>query len=273
MKIVVCLKQILDPELPPSLFEIDETLKAAETGKHPLVISPYDENALEMALQLKDTTEEGHVIALTFGDESAEEALRKALGVLADEAIWIPKEEYPIESSIISQVETARVLVAAIKAIGPVDLVVCGRQAGDSDAGQVPLLIAEALGMPAVSFVHQMEMKNGRLILKRQVETGTEIFEALMPAVVTVTNDDKNLLRIAKVRDVMKAHRKPVRKLTGQEIGHLSDPESGPEPMACWELDKLFVPVVENVCEMIEGDEPGEKVAILLKKLRDQKTL
>ena len=62
------------------------------------------------------------------------------------------------------------------------------------------------------------------MILKRQVETGTEIFETLMPAVVTVTNDDKNLLRIAKVRDVMKAHRKPIRTLAGQEIDLSSDP-------------------------------------------------
>jgi electron transfer flavoprotein beta subunit len=269
MKIVVCLKQILDPELPPSLFEIDENLKGAKIGKHPFVISPYDENALEMALQLKDGGQDTHVIALTFGDERAEDALRKALGVLADEAVWIPKKDGPVEDAIVSSGETARVLVGAIKEIGSVDLVVCGRQAGDSDAGQVPLFIAEAMGIPAVSFVHRIDMRDGRLILTRQVEMGTEIFEAMMPAVVTVTNDDKNLLRIAKVRDVMKAHRKPVRTLTGKEIELSSDGES----INCGTLDKLFIPVVDNVCEMIGGDDPGEKVAVLLKKLRDQKTL
>jgi len=269
MRIVVCLKQILDPELPPSLFEIDSSLKQAKIGKHPLVISPFDENALEMALQLKDSKKDVHIIALTYGNKQTEEALRKALGVLADEAVCVLTEDDATEQSY----ATARVLAAAIKKIGSADLIMCGRQAGDWDAGQVPLLIAEELELPSICFIHQMDMKDDRLILKRQVETGTEVYESMLPVVVTVTNDEKNVLRIAKVRDVMKAHRRPIKTLTAQDLDQDLDSAAGRKLLAYTELNKLFIPAVDNVCEIIEGDEPEETVTILLKKLRDQKTL
>jgi electron transfer flavoprotein beta subunit len=265
MKIVVCLKQILDPELPPSLFEIDDDGKQAKIGKHPLVISPYDENALEMALQLKDSSGEVYVIALAYGSKGVEEALRKALGVLADEAVLILKKDDSIEHTY----ETARVLAAAIKKIDSVDLVICGRQAGDWDAGQAPLLIAEELGIPAVSFVHKIDMGDDGLTLTRHADAGTEVFASKPPVVVSVTNDDKNLLRIAKVKDVLKAHRKPVEFLTVLDL----EPADDPELLAYSELNRLFIPVVDNVCEIIQGDEPKDKVTTLLRKLRDQKTL
>jgi len=145
----------------------------------------------------------------------------------------------------------------------------CGRQAGDWDAGTVPSLIAEELGVPSLSFISQMETANGDLILKREVEGGTEVFESSMPALVTVTNNESNVLRIAKVKDVMKAHRKTIMTLTEKEL----DPEKSPVPMSYADLNRLYIPIVDNVCEIIEGDEPEEKVTNLLKRLRDRKVL
>lgn len=135
MKVVVCLKQILDPELPPSVFEIDRASKRAVLDKHPLVISPFDENALELALQLREKVKDCRVAALTYGPPQSEDAVRKALGVLADEAVMVVQEGEPPGDSY----ATARVLAAAIRKMGPVDLVMCGRQAGDWDSGQVGL--------------------------------------------------------------------------------------------------------------------------------------
>ena len=265
MKIVVCLKQILDPEIPPSSFEIDGGLKQAIIGKHALVINPFDENALEMALQLKDKKDDVHITALTYGGKRAEDALRKAFGVLADESVHILKEDDILEQPYL----TANVLARAIKRICPIDLIMCGRQAGDWDAGTVPSLIAEELGVPSLSFISQMETANGDLILKREVEGGTEVFESSMPALVTVTNNESNVLRIAKVKDVMKAHRKTIMTLTEKEL----DPEKSPVPMSYADLNRLYIPIVDNVCEIIEGDEPEEKVTNLLKRLRDRKVL
>ena len=95
MKIVVCMKHILDPELPPSSFEIEPEKKQAKIGKHAFVLNPYDENALEMALQLKEKKEDVQITALVYGETKAEESLRRALGVLADEAVHIVQETEP----------------------------------------------------------------------------------------------------------------------------------------------------------------------------------
>jgi len=265
MKIVVCLKQILDPEIPPSLFEIDDAFKQAKIGKNKLVINPFDENALEMALQLKDKKDDVHITALTYGDKRSEDALRKAFGVLADESVHILKDDDIPEQPYL----TANILARAIKKMGPVDLIMCGRQAGDWDAGTVPSLIAEGLEIPSLCFIYQIETANGNLIFKRDVEGGSEVFEFSMPALVTVTNDESNILRIAKIRDVMKAHRKPIRTLTLQDLGT----ENCDIPMSYANLNKLYIPSTDNVCEIIDGDDPEEKVTNLLKKLREQKVL
>lgn len=267
MRVVVCLKQILDPEIPPSVFEIDLELKRAKIGNHALVINPFDENALEMALQLKEKNDKVHVIALTYGSERAEEALRKALGVLADEAVHVLKDNNCEEDSY----ATAKILAVAIKKIGPVDLVMCGRQAGDWDAGQVGSLLAEELGFPSCCFISKIDIKGDKLIFYRQVEGGTEVLESSMPALITVTNDESNVLRIGKVRDVMKAHRKPINKITLDELG--IEKSIIEQPQAFTELKSLYIPVYDNVCEIIEGEEPEEKVENLIKKLKSQKVL
>ena len=267
MKVVVCMKHILDPELPPSAFEIEPEKKQAKSGKHAFVLNPYDENALEMALQLKDGKEEVHVVALTYGEAKVEESLRRALGVLADEAVHIVQETDQQTDAY----ATATVLAACIKAIGPVDLIMCGRMAGDWDAGLVGPLLAEALFLPSICFISSLEVNDRRLRVGRQVEGGTEILESPLPALVTVTNDESNVLRIAKVRDVMKAHRKPIQQFTLQDLG-VSESDIQ-QTGAYEELRTLYLPVQDNVCEIIQGEEPEEKIDALLAKLKAQKIL
>ena len=267
MNIVVCMKHILDPELPPSAFEIDPEKKQAKIGKHAFVLNPYDENALEMALQLKEKRADTRIIALTYGEAKAEESLRRALGVLADEAVHIMQETDRQTDAY----GTAKVLAACIKAIGPVDLIMCGRMAGDWDAGLVGSLLAEALSLPSICFISTLEINDNRLRVSRPVEGGTEILESPLPALVTVTNDESNVLRIAKVRDVMKAHRIPIQKFTLQDLD-VSEADIL-HPGAYKELRDLYLPVQDNVCEIIEGEEPEEKIDTLLTKLKAQKIL
>ena len=267
MKVIVCMKHILDPELPPSAFEIDPDKKQAKIGKHAFVLNPYDENALEMALQLKEKTEDVQIIAMVFGEAKAEESLRRALGVLTDEAVHIVQEADRQTDAY----GTAKVLAACIKTIGPVDLIMCGRMAGDWDAGLVGSLLAEALALPSICFISRLEINNRCLKVWRQVEGGTEILESPLPALVTVTNDESNVLRIAKVRDVMKAHRKPIQQFSLQDL-NLNEPDTY-QPEAYLELRALYLPVQDNVCEIIEGEEPEEKIDALLTKLKAQKIL
>ncbi len=112
----------------------------------------------------------------------------------------------------------ARVLAAAIRKLGSFDLIMVGREAGDWGAGQTGALLAEELGLPCVSFVDHIEAADGKLRLKRQTDTGWEVLEAEPPVVVTVTNDEHNVPRIPKVRDVMMSYRQPLTKWTLDDL-------------------------------------------------------
>lgn len=269
MRIIVCLKQILDPELPPSVFEIDSTAGRAVLDKHPLVISPFDENALELALQLKEKIANTHVTALTYGNPKLVEegVLRKALGLLVDEAVLVKKESQSEQDAF----ATARVLAAAIRKLGSADLVLCGRQAGDWDAGLVGFLLAEELDYPCLSFVSQISPAEDQLIFKTEVEAGFELVEAKPPVVATVTNDESNVIRVAKIRDVMMAHRKKVVHFSLAELG--LDVAELDQIRAHAGLKDIYIPSQSTVCQFIEGEGPEEKVVMLVDKLRNCKIL
>ncbi len=174
MKIAVCVKQILDPELPPSAFEIDATLMRAKIGKHAQVIDPYSGNALEVALQLKDQRPDVQVTAISFGDSKVEDSLRKCLGVLADEAVHVLNGPDIVADSY----ATAKILAAAIKRTGPFDLILCGRQAGDWDQGLLGPLLAEALSLPSVCFASRLDFSDAGIKIQRYVDGGTQVLEA-----------------------------------------------------------------------------------------------
>ena len=130
MRIVVCLKQIIDPELPASQFRIDAESKRQQPNGHPLVVSPYDENALELALKLKEQTG-GHVAVLSVGQSSAVSALRKGLAMGADEAALI--SDPALEGSDAFGIATA--LAQGIQKLGHADLVLCGCESGRRPGG------------------------------------------------------------------------------------------------------------------------------------------
>ncbi len=265
MKVAVCVKQILDPELPPSVFEIDPTLKRAKIGKHALVLDPYSSNALELALQLKDKDDSVQITALTFGSTKAEDILRKCLAVLVDEAIHIMNEQDVVTDTY----ATAKVLAATLKHTGPYDLILCGRQAGDWDAGLVGPVLGEMLSLPTVCFASKLEMTENGLKIERYVEGGTQVLEAQLPLVVTVTNDDSNVLRIAKARDVLKAHRKPIKRINPDELGISADELV--KTLAYDEIESIFIPEQTIHCEIIDGEDVAEKVDILLSRLKEKK--
>jgi electron transfer flavoprotein beta subunit len=140
-----------------------------------------------------------------------------------------------------------------------------GREAGDWGAGQTGGLIAEELGLPCVSFVDRIEYANGVLRLKRQTDTGWEMLEATPPVVVTVTNDEHNVPRIPKVRDVMMSYRQPLEKWTLDDLGI-----GGTEARAgnsYYEVAELFIPQKEMRCEFVSGDSLEEKVEAFARRI------
>jgi len=258
--IVVCLKQIIDPEIAPSEFQIDPVCKEQIRGKHALVISTFDEHALEVAVQAKEKTG-GKVTALTIAGEEGSEALHTALAIGADEVVLLSDPTFSDTDSF----GKTRILAAALHKLGEFDAVLCGRQAGDVELGVTGPFLAEELGLPCIALVANIEPDRDRVRLRRPVENGYEILEAPLPFVATVTNDESNVPRLPTVRAIRAAVRKAVPIWTAEEIGV----EAGPEA-AKIELQELFIPKREVRCEFIggkSGQEKGENLALRLREL------
>jgi len=266
MNILVCLKQILDPEIPARDFRVDSAKREAEQGSANLVTNIFCENALETALQFRERTGGGgggaaKITVLSYGQPSAEDSLRKALAMKADTAALVIAEGNTNPDPL----TVARVLAAAIRKLGTFDLIITGREAGDWGAGQTGGLIAEELGLPCVSFVDHIEMGEGSLRLKRQTDTGWEMLEAEMPVVLTITNDEHNVPRIPKVRDVMMSYRQPLTTWTLDELGiNVDEARAG---NTYTEVAELAIPQKETRCEFVTGDTLDEKVEAFARRI------
>jgi electron transfer flavoprotein beta subunit len=260
MNILVCLKQILDPEVPARDFRVDPARREAEQGSANLVTNIFCENALETALQLRERAGGAKITVLSYGRPSAEDSLRKALAMKADAAALVLNESDETPDPL----AVARVLAAAIRRLGEFDLIMLGREAGDWGAGQTGGLVAEVLGLPCVSFVDTIEPSGGGLRLKRQTDAGWEVLEAATPVVVTVTNDEHNVPRIPKVRDVMMSYRQPLTKLTLDDLGLAPDERAA---HGYYEVAELFIPQKETRCDFVSGDTLDEKVEAFARRI------
>ena len=259
MKIVVCVKEIADPEVAASVFSINEATNEVGPGVR-FVISPFDAQAIEVALRIKDTRNETAITLLTLGAESARPIVKYGLSLGADEAVMLIDAAFDGGDSY----TTARALAAAIAKIGAVDLVLTGRQAADGDSGVVGLGIAELLGLPAVTFAVDIEVADKTLVIERALGDTGEIVEAPMPAVVTVSHE-VGKVRQANLRETMKAARKPVTIWTAADLG-LTASEVGAAG-ARRSVERLYVPVTEMHCEFIDGVTPEMQMAKLVERL------
>ncbi len=257
MKILVCLKQILDPDLPARDFQVDPEAKEAKRGGANLVTNIFCENALETALKFREA-HGGEITALCFGGGEAEDTLRKALAMTADHAVAISNDGpgNPDPGTV------SRVLAGAVKHLGGFDLVLVGRESGDWGVGQTGGLLAEELGVPSLSLVDQIEPEGEGLKVRRQSDVGFEVARTSTPCVLTITNNEGNVPRIPKTRDVMMSYRKPLTQLSLGDLG--VDAGSGRD---YYEVVDLFIPTKSVQCEFIEGDDLDERVTVLAKKI------
>ena len=263
MNILVCLKQILDPEIPARDFRIDTVKREAERGAANLVTNIFCENALETALQFRERAGDATITVLCYGPASAEDSLRKALAMKADAAVLVVNDGNQNPDPL----TVASVLAAAIRKLGTFDLIMVGREAGDWGAGQTGGLLAEELSLPCVSFVDRIESNDGKLRLKRQTDTGWEVLEAEMPIVVSITNDEHNVPRIPKVRDVMMSYRQP---LTQWKLDDLNiDADEARAGNIYYEVAELSIPQKETRCEFVSGETLDERVETLARRIVD----
>ena len=266
MDIIVCVKQVVDPEAPPSTFKIDaSTNTVVPPPGVPPVISTFDEYAIEAALRIKEQVG-GKVTALSLGANLLRDVVKKPLAMGADELILLEDPAF-IDGDSWS---TAQALSMAIKKIGQYDLILCGRQAADWDAGQVGSGIAEILGLPSVTVAKKIDITDGKARVERVTTDGYEVIEVPLPALITVSSEIGEP-RYPTIKGIMAAKKKEPVIWKPADIG--VEPSQVGAAGRRSQLLKLFQPVREGKCDVIEGETPEEAAVNLAQKLRDIKVL
>jgi len=260
IKIIVCAKQIPDPEAPLSDVSVDAE-KMEVIVDAPLVISPFDENALEAAVQLKEAVG-GKITVLSLGKKVSDTVLRKTIAAGGDELILLQDDQFENLDSY----STAAALAYAIRKIGDYDLVLTGRQAGDWDSGQVGLILGEMLGLPCISLARAISVENGSVVVEKSVPQGYERVKAGMPALITVSNEVGELRYISRTKmlKMMRGSRK-IPTWNAEDIGVDADA-----------LQKMGIaalsspPDMGRDCQIFEGsvDDQAEKLAEVFVALR-----
>jgi electron transfer flavoprotein beta subunit len=222
------------------------------------IVSPYDEYALEEALQITEA-KGGEVTVVTYGPDNAEAALRDCLARGAHQAVHILGGEATLGDSF----TIAKVLAAAIKD-REYDLVLCGFKGVGTDCGQVGQMLAGLLDLPHVVNVLELEVGDGSLSAGRDVEGGKEKLECPLPALLTCQKG-LNEPRYAALKGIMAAKKKPVEKIEVASLG--IDEGSG----GFYSVENLELPPAKEAGTIIQGeDDAAAAAAELVKLLRDE---
>ena len=260
MNIIVCVKQVVDPEIPPAKFKINpEAKQVIPPPGVPQVISVYDERAVEAACRLKDK-HKGKITVISMGSDKAADVIKHAISMGADDGFVLQDPAFENLDSF----GTAHVLSKAIQKIGGYDLVLCGRQAADWGAGQVGSILAEMLGIPVVTLACDIQAVDKKFRVKRMVNDGYEVVEAPVPSLVTVSSEI-GLPRLPGGMGLMLARKKQIPVWKAQDIG--AEPSQLDKTKAHTEITALSVPIRKTACEIIAGDSPGEAAVNLASKL------
>ncbi|MEE8498404.1 MAG: electron transfer flavoprotein subunit beta/FixA family protein [Acidimicrobiia bacterium] len=208
MKIAVCVKQIPDPATPYELDSENHFVVRPDDQ----VLDDTDRYGVEMGLQLAEATE-GEVVLVSMSPANNLQGIRQALAMGADKAIVIDDENLRGSGALV----TARVLAAAIEREGA-DLVIAGTESTDGYVGVVPQMLAELLGMPAMTFARKVELTGGTIRIERQTSGGYDVVEAALPVLVTVTSGSVEP-RYPTFKGIMAAKQKPIEQPSCADLG------------------------------------------------------
>lgn len=209
MKIIVCIKQVPDT----AEVKIDPVKGTLIREGLPTIINPDDKAGLEVALQLKDK-HNAHVTVLTMGPLQADDALKEALAMGADEAILLSDFKFAGADTL----ATSHALAGAIKQL-EYDLIITGRQAIDGDTAQVGPQLAELLDLAQITYVSKLEYKKGAFYAHRKVEDRTYLLKAEAPLLVTILSEEVTP-RYMSVAGILDAYReKTVQSWNASKIG------------------------------------------------------
>ena len=258
MKIVVLIKQVPDT----NEVRLDPRTGTLIREGVPSIINPEDRNALEEALKLKDSGG-ATVIAISMGPPQAEDALREALAMGADEAILLTDRAFAGADTW----ATATTLGHALKKIGDYDLVLAGRQAIDGDTAQVGPQLAEYLKVPQITYVREFAIQERKVIAKRTLEDGYEEIETQLPVLLTITKE-ANHPRYPSAGAIISAYRQ-------RQVAHwgVQDVDANPDSVGLkgspTQVKRSFSPPPKEPGQILKGAPPEaarDLVAILRQK-------
>ncbi|MDO5040470.1 MAG: electron transfer flavoprotein subunit beta/FixA family protein [Peptoniphilus sp.] len=258
MKIMVCIKKVLDNAIVP---KVDEEKKSVVNANEETMVSPFDQHAIEAALQLVEKNG-GEVSVISLGDESSKSALKIGLAMGAEHAYLVHDEK--IEGDPDAH-NTAYLLAKAIKSIGEFDLILTGKQAIDADDAQVGAQLAEQLDIPQVTFIEEIrEVTEDSIVCKRVATFGEEVIEAKLPAVLTCEKS-LNEPRYPTLKRTRKANKAEIPVLDLEKIG--AELEAQPTL-----VKKMYTPAPRKGGEVFTG-EPEETAVLAVKKLVEIKAI
>jgi electron transfer flavoprotein beta subunit len=203
VNIAVCIKQVPDTE---TRIKLSEDRSRVVEDDINFIMNPYDEFAVEEALKLQEKNG-GEVTYISLGPDRVSSALRSALAMGGDKAIHIKTDKVPEDPQV-----TAQALTAVLKETS-YDLVLLGKQAIDDDHAQMPSLLAEKLGWPAVTVVVKLDVENGRVKAEREIDGAHEIVESSLPALIG-TQRGLNEPRYASLKGIMRAKKIQIEERT-----------------------------------------------------------
>jgi len=255
MKIIVCVKQVPDTETRIRIAPAGNGIVETDVN---WVVSPFDEFAIEEALQIKER-KGGEVILVGLGPERVQTALRYGLAMGADAAVHLKDPLFDQTCAT----GTAKALGAAIKALAPFDLVLTGQQGVGGDHSQVPGLLAEMLDIPQVTMVVKAEVEEGKATAEREVEGARETWETSLPALFSAQKG-LNTPRYASLKGIMAAKKKTIE---AKDAAALGLDEAALAPLTL--LTALELPPSRPAAKMVEGD-PATQARELLRLLHEE---
>jgi electron transfer flavoprotein beta subunit len=252
VKFLVCIKQVPAKDAPLAIDEGGAWIREADVS---FEMNEPDGFALEEALRLKEK-HGGEVIALSMGPERVKQTIKEALAKGADRGIQVADDKF----FALDPLGSARALAAAIVKESP-DLVLTGLQSDDHGFGQTGVLLAALLGLPHATIIMQIEVLDGRMKLKRELEAGWfQWVELPLPAVLTIQSGI-NKVRYATLKGIMGAKKKEIATIPRESLGVSSE--------ATQRIERIYVPQKTKKTEFISGT-PKEAAAKLVEKLRHE---
>ncbi len=208
MKILVAVKRVIDYNVQ---IRVKDDGTGVVTDNVKMSTNPPDDNAIEEAVKIKESGKAKEVVAITIGDDKAQETVRKALAVGADRGIHVKVE------GIVEPLAVSKILKKIVEKEKP-DLVFMGKQAIDDDCNQTGQMLAAILNWPQATFASKIDVKEKSLEVTREIDEGLETIEVNIPAIVTC-DLRLNEPRYASLPNIMKAKKKPLEQLNASDLG------------------------------------------------------